>query len=223
MDWQACRARRIGTVFALAMALVPAMVGPVLADRDGSPAFVPYLGVCTADIGAGPEPGLAVGVRILRDRRRPGFQFTGGVEYLQKIGTGELRFYNGSDGTVTSLGEAQVTLHTVHGYGGMEFAIVQGPWLVAPYAGAGVSLLLEQSADIADAPPLDWYNAIDFDLNFGVAIAWERLLVDAQVSFGLNSLYEGRSDREGAGGVYPAFTDTDRKARSWRVGVGYQF
>ena len=223
MTRQALRVGGLGPALVLAMALVPAMIGPALADPDGSPAFASYLGACTADIGGGSEPGLAAGVRILRDRRRPGFQFTGGVEYLQKIGTGELRSSNALDLTDTSLGEGRVTLHTVHGFGGAEYAIVQGPWRIAPYAGAGVSLLIEQSADVAGDPELDWYNAIDVDVNFGVAIAWERLLVDAQVSFGLRSLYEGTSDLVGHGGVYPAFTDFDQTARSWRVGMGYQF
>lgn len=216
------RTRRICPAVALALSLLlPA--GPALADPDGSPAFAPYLGACTADIGGGHEPGLAAGLRILRDCAQPGFQFTGGAEYLQKIGTGELRSSNALDLTDTSLGVGQVTLHTIHGYGGVEFAIMHGSWRVAPYAGAGVSLLIEQSADVAGDPELDWYNPYDVDVNFGVAIAWARLLVDAQVSFGLHSLYEGTSDLVGHGGVYPAFTDFDQKALSWRVGAGYQF
>ncbi|MBE0565876.1 MAG: hypothetical protein IH621_07975 [Krumholzibacteria bacterium] len=95
--------------------LLPVVAAPARADRDGSPAFVPYAGVCAADVGGEHEPGLALGVRILRDRHRGCLQLTGGAEYLQKIGVGEVRAIDGGDGTVTSWGETEVTLHYAHG------------------------------------------------------------------------------------------------------------
>lgn len=203
------------------------LAAPARACHDGSPAFVPYAGVCAADIGGEHEPGLALGVRVLRDGHRGGLQLTGGAEYLQKIGVGEVRAIDGGDGTVTSWGETEVTLHYAHGYIGLEYAIGSGQWLFAPYAGAGVSLLLSQDADPRDGSEptmdLDWYDAVELGVHLGASAAWRRLLVDVQAAFGLGDLAEEPTGAVGRGGAYPMFTTGDLKARSVRVAAGWVF
>lgn len=207
--------------------LLPVLAAPARADRDGSPAFVPCAGVCAADVGGEHEPGLALGVRVLRDRHRGGLQLTGGAEYLQKIGVGEVTSIDGGDGTVTSWGETEVTLHYAHGYVGLEYAVGSGQWRFAPYAGSGISLLLSQDADPRDGSEptmdLDWYDAVEFGVHLGASAAWRRLLVDVQAAFGLGDLAEEPTGALGRGGAYPMLTLDDRRARSVRVAAGWIF